>query len=203
VASRLPEAGVDDRPVFVRRINGLVLLSSLVDTVPRPSPCTLKRHHDVLAAVTVPGPLFPLRYGVGVARDEVESWLALRAGRVRAALRATRGKVEMRVSVLALHYGSGDGERLQAVSDRVAAIAAVATWRRQLSGRGDNATVTMAFLVARTDVAAFLARIAPIASRAGDVAVVPSGPWPAFTFVPPLDHPFPVVDEPLPIPHAV
>ena len=203
LASRLPETGVDDRPVLARRLGGLVVLSTLVDATPRPSPCALRRHHDVLAAVTVPGPLFPLRYGVGVPLGALEPWLAVRAGRIRVGLRGMRGKVEMRVSVLALHFGSGDVERLQAVADRVTTAAGVATWRGRLSGTGGNAAVALAFLVPRAGVSTFLARIAPIASRAGDVAVVPSGPWPPFTFVPALDLATPRVDEPAAIPYAV
>src|SRR5262249_683490 len=35
----------------------------------------------------------------------------------------------------------------------------------------------------------FLARIAPVASRAVGVAVVPTGPWPAYSFVPAFDRP--------------
>ena len=203
LASRLPEAGIDDRPVLVRRLGGVVVLSTLVDETPRPSPCALRRHHDVLAAVTIPGPLFPLRYGVGVPLEALEPWLAVRTGRIRAGLHGMRGKVEMRVSVLALHFGAGHVERLQAVADRVATAAGVANWRGRLSGRGSNAAVVLAFLVPRDDVSTFLGRIAPIASRAGDVAVVPSGPWPPFSFVPALDLPTPYVAGPAAIPYAV
>jgi len=203
LASRLPEAGVDDRPVLVRRLGGVVLLSTLVGETPRPSPCALRRHHDVLAAVTIPGPLFPFRYGVGVPLEALEPWLAVRSRRIRAGLHGMRGKVEMRVSVLALHFGAGDVKRLQAVADRVATAAGVANWRGRLSGGGGNAAVALAFLVPRDDVSAFFARIAPIASRAGDVAVVPSGPWPPFTFVPALELPTPYVAGPSAIPYAV
>jgi len=105
--------------------------------------------------------------------------------------------------VLALHFGAGDVERLQAVADRVATAAGVANWRGRLSGRGSNAAVVLAILVPRDDVSTFLARIAPIASRAGDVAVVPSGPWPPFTFVPALDLPTTYVAGPAAIPYAV
>src|SRR5207247_10621394 len=115
LASRLPEAGVDDRPVLVRRLGGVVLLSTLVDDPPRPSPCALRRHHDVLAAVTVPGPLFPLRYGIGVPLEALEPWLAVRTSRIRGGLQGMRGQVEMRVSVLALDFGRGGAERLRAV----------------------------------------------------------------------------------------
>ena len=186
-ASRLPDVGVDDRPVLVRPFGGLVVLSTLLETTPRPSPCALSRHHEVQAAVTVPGPLFPFPYGVGVPTGELEPWLAVRAGAVRAGLRAVRGRAEMRVSVLALHFGDGDPARLCKVADRVAEASGLSSWRSRVSGRGSNAAITLSFLVPRPDVPAFLARIAPIASRAGEVAVVPSGPWPPTTFVPSLD----------------
>lgn len=185
-ASRLPDAGVDDRPVIVRPFGNLVVLSTLLETTPRPSPCALSRHHDVQAAVTVPGPLFPFPYGVGIPTSELEPWLAVHANAVRAGLRAVRGRAEMRVNVLALRFGDGDPARLCKVADRVAEASGLGTWRSRISGRGGNATITLAFLVPRPEVPAFLARIAPIASRAGDVAVVPSGPWPPTTFVPSL-----------------
>src|ERR1051326_7335109 len=84
LASRLPEAGIDDRPVLVRRLGGLVVLSTLVDVTPRPSPWAVGRHHDVLMGAVTPGPLFPLRFGVGVPLGEMETWLAARAGLLRA-----------------------------------------------------------------------------------------------------------------------
>jgi Gas vesicle synthesis protein GvpL/GvpF len=203
LASRLPDAGVDDRPVLVRRLGGFVVVSTLVEATPHPTSAALKRHHDVLASITVPGPVFPLRYGVSVPVGGLETWLAIRAGGIRAAFHGLRGRVEMRVSVLSLHFGTGDVDGLQAVADRVATAAGVANWRGRLSGKGGNAAVVLAFLVPRVDVSTFLSRIAPIASRAGDVAVVPSGPWPPFTFVPALDLPTPALEEPAAMPHAV
>lgn len=201
--SRLPEAGVEDRPVLVRRTGGLVVLSTLVDAAPRPSPCALRRHTDVLAAVAAPGPLFPLRYGIEVPLDQLDPWLAVRSGLIRAGLRAVRGRAEMRVSVLALHFGGGDPVRLCKVADRVAEATGLTSWRSRVSGTGGNTTISLAFLVPRADVPAFLARIAPIASRAGDVAVVPSGPWPPSTFVPSLEIPDAALAEAMAVPYAV
>src|SRR5207253_2173220 len=43
-------------------------------------------------------------------------------------------------------------------------------------------------LDARAEVDGFLARIAPIASRAAGIAVVPTGPWPPYSFVPSFDR---------------
>jgi hypothetical protein len=48
---------------------------------------------------------------------------------------------------------------------------------------------SVAFLLPRAELADFLARIAPVASRAVGVAVVPTGPWPAYSFVPVFDRP--------------
>jgi gas vesicle protein GvpL/GvpF len=187
--ARLPEAGIDDHPVHARRVGTLVVLGTLVDRPPRPGPRALGRHLEVVGAMSSPGPLFPLRYGVTVAAEELTPWLAARAGAIRTGLSLVRGRVEMRVSVLALHFGQGDAERLREVADRVTAVARNATCRSRIDGRGGNAAVTLAFLVPRGDETSFLARIAPVAARAGDVAVVPSGPWPAWSFVPPIDLP--------------
>ena len=202
VASRLPDVGVDDRPVHVRRIGGFVVVSTLLESCPRPTPRALSRHHEVLGSVVTPGPLFPLPYGVGVPSGEIEPWLAVRAPVLRAGLRAVRGRVEMHVSVLALHFGDGDPSRICQVADRVAEAAGLTTWRSRISGSGSNAAITLAFLVPRPEVPAFLARIAPVASRAGDVAVVPTGPWPPFTFVA-LDVAAPAAPESVAVPYAV
>ena len=66
--------------------------------------------------------------------------------------------------------------------------AGVEPWRYRPAGTGGNVVASVAFLVPRTDLAEFLARIAPVASRATGVAVVPTGPWPAYSFVPAFDR---------------
>lgn len=194
-AGHLSEAGVDDRPVHARRIGGLVVLTSLLERPPRPGPRALGQHLEVLTAMSAPGPLFPLRYGVTVPFADLAPWLAARTATIRAGLSLVRGRVEMRVSVLALHFGEGDPVRLRAVADRVTAAAGYGRCRRHVGGRTGNAAITLAFLVPRAEMDTFLARIAPVAARAGDVAVVPSGPWPAWTFVPTLDVAAPALGE--------
>ncbi|HYE90531.1 MAG TPA: GvpL/GvpF family gas vesicle protein [Terriglobales bacterium] len=200
-ASRLPETGVGDGPVLLRRVGGLVILFTPLDAVPRRTPYTVSRHREVQTAATTPGPFFPLPYGVMVT--DFEPWLAPRAAAIHAGLRLVRGRVEMRVSVLALHFGAADSRRLGVVADRVAEASGLATWRSRTTGGGANTAISLAFLVRRAEVATFLARIAPVATHAGDVAVVPSGPWPASSFVPSLDAPgLPARPTPA-IPHAV
>lgn len=202
-ASRLPDAGVDDGSILVRRVGGLVVLSTLIDTVPRRSVYAASRHREVQAAVASPGPFFPIPYGVSVPSAQLEAWVAVRAGTIRNGLRLVRGRVEMRVSVLALRLGDVDPVRLCTVADQVAAASGIVTWRSRTAGTGGNIAISLSFLVPRPDVAGFLARIAPLASRAGAVAVVPSGPWPATSFVPPLDVPGALVAGAAAVSHAV
>jgi hypothetical protein len=59
-------------------------------------------------------------------------------------------------------------------------------WRYRPSGSAGNVAASLAFLVPRGEVAGLLARIAPIASHAAGIAVVPTGPWPPYSFVPAL-----------------
>jgi hypothetical protein len=44
----------------------------------------------------------------------------------------------------------------------------------------------VAFLVPRDGIGDFLARVAPVAARAGAIAVVPTGPWAPASFSPRL-----------------
>jgi len=200
-ASRLPETGVGDGPVLLRRVGNLVMLFTPLDALPRRTPYALSRHREVQTAAATPGPFFPLPYGVTVT--DVEPWLAARAAAIRAGLRLVKGRVEMRVSVLALHFADADPRRLSVVADQVAEASGLTTWRSRTAGAGANIAISLAFLVRRAEVATFLARIAPVATHAGDVAVVPSGPWPASTFVPSLESPvLPALAAPA-IPHAV
>jgi hypothetical protein len=77
----------------------------------------------------------------------------------------------------------------------------VEQWRYRPAGTGGNVVASVAFLLPRTELAEFLARIAPVASRAVGVAVVPTGPWPAYSFVPAFDRP-PLAVAPPPGPPA-
>jgi hypothetical protein len=79
--------------------------------------------------------------------------------------------------------------------------AGIEQWRYRPAGTGGNVVASVAFLLPRTELAEFLARIAPVASRAVGVAVVPTGPWPAYSFVPAFDRP-PLAAVPPPGPPA-
>jgi hypothetical protein len=83
--------------------------------------------------------------------------------------------------------GTSAAASLRAFAERLVERAGLARWRYVPCGSGVNLGATLAFLVPRGDVQEFLARIAPLACRAAGLAVVPSGPWPPWSFAPALE----------------
>jgi hypothetical protein len=193
-AWRPPPAVVPGASVDRRRLGPLLLLGSALAAVPPANPKTLALHHDVVASTLDAHAVLPFRYGTTVAADEAETWLGAQRPALEAALAQVRGCVEMSVKLLRLDGGidppRGPGEReLRALAEQLVGRAGVEPWRYRPAGSGGNVIASVAFLVPRTELAEFLARIAPIASRATGVAVVPTGPWPAYSFVPAFDRP--------------
>ena len=125
-------------------------------------------------------------------------WLAAHRAVLDAALGGVRGCVEMSVKLLRLDgaldgrergAATGPGARqLQGLADALVERAGLAHWRYRPSGSGGNVAASIAFLVERADLPGFLARIAPVASHASGVAVVPTGPWPPYSFVPDFER---------------
>jgi gas vesicle protein GvpL/GvpF len=204
---RPPTAGIGGASVLPRRIDDLVVVGSLLDSVPPANPRTLALHQDVVATVVDATATLPFRYGTAVPAAELPDWLAARRGLVTAALASVRGCVEMTVKLLRLDgavpsqpagrasgHGAGGataepGDReLRALAEALAERAAVPQWRYRPAGSMGNVAAAAAFLVPRADLAGFLARIAPVASHAPGIAVVPAGPWAPYSFVPELDH---------------
>ena len=202
---RPPIAGLAGASVVPRRCDELVVLSSLLDTVPSPSPRSLALHQDVVATLVDAPATLPMPYGTAVPVAELPGWLAGHRATVTTALRAVRGCVEMTVKLLRLEgaiarklAGRGGGHpsgpppgdpgeaELRALAEALAERAALPQWRYRPSGNAGNVTAAVAFLVPRRDLAGFLARIAPVASHAAGVAVVPTGPWVPYSFVPEL-----------------
>jgi Gas vesicle synthesis protein GvpL/GvpF len=189
---RPPTAGLVGASVVPRRLDDLVVVSSLLDTVPPAGPRTLALHQDVVATLMEASATLPFAYGTAVPAADLPGWLAVRQAEVRAALAAVRGSVEMSVKLLRLD-GAIEPPRtrrheheLRALADALTERAALPDWRYRPSGSAGNVAASLAFLVPRGEVAGFLARIAPVASHAQGVAVVPTGPWPPYSFVPDL-----------------
>jgi Gas vesicle synthesis protein GvpL/GvpF len=206
IADRLPAAW---RPpaasiggaVELRRLTDLVLLTSPLDRAPDATARAMAAHHDVVASTLDAASTLPFRFGVVVASVDLDAWLGAHLPLVRATLTQLRGYVEMTVKLLRLHCGHSiertcrecaDGApgvvQLRELAERLAAQAGIERWRYRSPGGGSNVAGSVAFLVPRSEVDDFLARIAPIASRAIGIAVVPTGPWPAYSFVPTFDR---------------
>jgi len=199
-AWRPPGASVGG-PVELRRLGDLVVLTSGLERPPEANARTLALHHDVVASTLDAAGTVPFRFGVVVAATDLEAWLAAHAPLVNTTLAQLRGYVEMSVKLLRLHCGHSidrtcrecaDGApgvvQLRELAERLVTQAGIERWRYRSPGGGSNVAGSVAFLVARAEVDAFLARIAPIASRAAGIAVVPTGPWPPYSFVPTFDR---------------
>lgn len=191
-AWRPPRAGLAGASVVPRRVGDVVAITGALDSVPPANPRTLALHHDVVASTLDAPAAVPFRYGVALARGELGGWLAERQDAVDEALKRVRGCVEMSVKLLRLDCAvgqlTGPGEReLRDLAQHLVDRAGMERWRYRPSGSGGNVVASVAFLVPRADLHDFLARIAPIASRAVGVAVVPTGPWPCYSFVPSME----------------
>lgn len=181
--------------VAARPVDELTLIASPADGFPEANARTLASHHDVVSSVLDAAAVLPFRFGTLVPAAELPEWLEAHRAHIRGTLAELRGCVEMTVKLLRLHCGHGvdracpecaggapGAAELADVAERLVERAEVSRWRVRTAGQGDNVTGSVAFLVARHEVHTLLARIAPVASRAAGIAVVPTGPWPAYSF---------------------
>jgi hypothetical protein len=209
IADRLPDAWqppamtVGGCPAIARAVHDVVLIASRVERIPPAGPRALAMHRDIVTSAMAAPALLPCPFGTVIADDQVERWLEARWEAVEATLERVRGRVEMSVKLLRLDGyggvterrrrsewtpGAADALRLRALGDRLVEQADIEDWCYRPSGGDVNAAAAVAFLMTRNEVEGFLTRIAPIAAHASGVAVVPTGPWPAYSFVPPLDR---------------
>jgi hypothetical protein len=200
---RPPPALTPAASVERHHLGPLLVLGSTLDVVPPANPKTLALHHDVVASALDALAVLPFRYGTAVADGGHEAWLRAHQATLATALALVRGCVEMSVKLLRLENGDADAEpedgQLRGLAEQLVDRAGVEQWRYRPAGSGGNVVASVAFLLPRTQLAEFLARIAPIASRAVGVAVVPTGPWPAYSFVPAFDR-LPLAAAPSPGP---
>ena len=200
-----PSGGIGGAAVVPQRVDDVVVLGSVIESVPAATPRTLALHHDVVGSVMDAAALVPFHYGATVPLAALPDWLAARRAEVAAALAAVRDCVEMSVKLLRLDCAidqqlarsrragqrsdsAPDEPALRALAGALVERAALPQWGYRPSGSGGNVVGSVVFLVPRPDLTGFLSRIAPVASRAVGVAVVPTGPWPPYSFVPPLER---------------
>jgi hypothetical protein len=188
---RPPGEGLGGAPVLAVPVRDVVLITSHLMGSLRPTPLTRAAHADVVEAATRAQAILPMAFGTVLPDAHLVPWLCARLPLVRAGLRRVRGAAEMQVRLVSL---GGRSQNLEALAQRVVEAAGLPTWSYCQAPRLGAAS--LAFLVPRPEVTTFLARIAPIASRTEDVAVVPSGPLPPYSFTPclePADAPAPVL----------
>jgi len=188
-------------PVGVRPVDELQLIASPCDGPPDANARALGSHHDVVRSTLDAAAVLPFRFGTVVLAAELPDWLEAHRARICSTVAELRGRVEMSVKLLRLHCGHGADRvcrecargapgvaELGDLAELLVERAGVARWRFSSSAHGDNVAGALAFLVPRPEVHAFLARIAPVASRASGIAVVPTGPWPAYSFAASFDR---------------
>jgi len=177
---RAPATGVGGGAVVAQSIQDFVLIVSPVVSPFARTPRSQAVHDDVVASLMDAEAVVPFQFGTTVV--DLESWVDERVPELREALSAVRGAVEMTVRLLRLDAGV-DGPHLRSLAERLIERAALPNWRYRPAANPTNVAASLSFLVPRDEVPAFLARIAPIASRAAGLAVVPTGPAPAYSFV--------------------
>jgi hypothetical protein len=200
---RPPMAGILGASVVPRRFEAMIVLGSTVESAPAPGPRTLALHHDIVATVMDAPAVVPLPFGTVVPGPQLGDWIAMRRPLLEAALAAVRGCVEMTVKLLRLDDAItrprpvdgaspdlGADRGLRALAEMLAERAGLPRWQYRPSGGGGNVAASVTFLVPRTDLPAFLARIAPVASHAVGVAVVPTGPSAPASFAPDVSRAF-------------
>jgi len=177
---RPPAAGVGGGPVEAQRIHDLTLIVSRVVNPVSHSVRTQAAHDDVLASLMDAEAVAPIPFGTAIV--DLPGWVSARLPELQAALAAVRGSVEMTVRLLRLD-AAVDGPHLRSLAERLIERAALPHWRYRPAANPTNVAASLSFLVPRDEVPEFLARIAPVASRAAGLAVVPTGPAPAYSFV--------------------
>jgi gas vesicle protein GvpL/GvpF len=182
---RPPAAGIGASPVVARSVRDLVLITSTIDAVPRPTPRTVALHDDVVSSTLGAEAVLPLEFGTVTAPVQADAWLAAHVTFVRAHLARLRRQVEMTVRLVSLGEPGASSTTLRSTADCLVERAGLAEWRYRDDGTSGLAS-SLAFLVPRDAVADFLARIAPVAARARTIAVVPTGPSAPRSFSPPL-----------------
>jgi hypothetical protein len=200
---RPPTAGILGASIVPRRFETMIVLTSTLEIAPAPGPRSLALHHDIVATVVDAPAVVPLPYGTVVPGPQLGDWIAMRRSLIEASLAAVRGCVEVAVKLLRLDDAltrprplRADGapseptvdRDLRGLAEMLADRAGVPRWQYRPSGGAGTLAASVAFLVPRPELAAFLARIAPVASHAVGVAVVPTGPSAPASFAPDLSR---------------
>jgi hypothetical protein len=185
---RPPSEGVAAAPVVARPVRELIVIVSVLDAAPAPTPRTAALHQAVLATTLQADAVLPLAVGTILRASDLDAWLGAHIGLLRTHMARLRRQVEMTVRLVSLTGSYGACPALRATAERLVEHVGMPEWRYRDEGKGGLSS-SLAFLVPRDGVGDFLARLAPIAARSGSVAVVPTGPSAPASFSPRLPLP--------------
>jgi hypothetical protein len=203
---RLPPPGLrglGGAPLEPLAVSGLLaVFSRHQHGVGDPTRDALWAHEHVVEQLMADGTVLPMRFGSTVGgEEELRRLLAERSGPFSAALARISGRVELSVRALeenpvptaVIAPSSGhdyllvrmqDSRRrnraASALHEPLAALAAEATRRPP---RGDDEVLRGAYLVERAGVGSFCSAVRRLQDAHSDLAIVCTGPWPAYSFV--------------------
>jgi hypothetical protein len=183
-----PAGAAPEPPVRAVPSDGVSVLCAEAGAEAAPDAGALWRHEALLERLMETGPLLPVRYGTRVA-DEAAAAASV-AGRgeaLRERLEHVRGAVELAVrvrdggeappaeSVSGTEYLRARSGRARLVEEALSPLARDARVRL---GRELRA----AYLVDRDAVEPFVARVRELQGEHDDLAILCTGPWPAYSF---------------------
>ena len=178
----------------------LAVVTRHAEALGEPAPDALWAHEEVVEALMADRAVLPMRFGTTLADDEaVRGAVLSRHDELAAALDHVRGRVELGVRAVSTAAGAAttpepvpatgrdyirsrlaDGRRAEALH---APLADVATDARRQRASQPGEILRASYLVERGDVGRFRAAVDDLSHAHPEVAVLCTGPWPAYSFV--------------------
>ena len=158
-----------------------------------PDADALWAHERVVEAMMDQRAVLPMRFGTHVADDEAaQAELRARREPLLSALERVRGRIELAVRALHSappHAGTGREHLRALLGDSHAAsalhepLAALAVAARRSPQRTPGELLRAAYLVEANEVPHFRRTVRLLQREHADVALLCTGPWPAYSFV--------------------
>jgi len=193
--------GLDETPVSVERVGEIdAVVGDLARARVEPTEHAILAHARVVDQVAGANEaVLPARFGRGFENGAaLRSAVSERAEELTRALELVRGCAELALRVLTHDDGVSSSSETgadymrarldaQRQAERVAAelhepLAALARAATKSVGGGSELVLSAAYLVPRTAVDAFNARVAELAAERPGLTLACTGPWPPYTF---------------------